>query len=444
MARSEGAESDFASSPASADGIRRRLPFSGAMAGSAIGRSEDSPAGLDFVNGILGQRDTDRVADTVEQEGADSDRALDTPIESGSRLRHAKVNRVVHFLGGHLPDEQAVGGHHHRRDRGLQREDDLPILERFADTDELERRLDHSLRSVAVAVQNPVAQRAVVRSDPQGAAVCLQARDERNQPLPDSLDLTRVLGVRVLPNREPLAVGVVSRVDPDLLHIVRRYERGRWREVDVGHERNSEAPASQPILDSGEVLGGLQVRDGEADQGAAGGSESGDFVHDHRGVEGVRNRHRLNQNRMVSPDREITDPNHPARPAWALAQEPLLAVEADGSWENSIPGSIGPGWDPDRGPSLRESRAGRMGWNRRGGGRPGHGRRDWSPSGTGWEPARGAKKHPRPGARGGSHQGGSGGNSSWFNRGSEGPRTYMRQILAPSESQPEKSSQRPC
>ena len=111
------------------------------------------------------------------------------------------------------------------------------------DPHELERRLDHARRRVAVAVHDAVGQRAVVRADAHGHAALLALQHQRREALLDARDFGGIVGVGVLAHAKELLVGEVARVDADLFDVLGGFQRGGRAEVDVGHQRHVDALA---------------------------------------------------------------------------------------------------------------------------------------------------------------------------------------------------------
>jgi hypothetical protein len=115
---------------------------------------------------------------------------------------------------------------------------------RLGDADELERALHHAERRVAVAVHDPVGERAVVRADAHRPAELLAAQHERRKRLVQPLQLAVVVRVGVLAHGELLLVGVVAGVHADLLDVLDRLHRGdgrKWMSATSGTWANPAA-----------------------------------------------------------------------------------------------------------------------------------------------------------------------------------------------------------
>ena len=133
--------------------------------------------------GVLGERDADRVAQAVGEERADPDRRLHPSVLALARLGDAEVERVVPAEAVLLGGEEAVRLHHHQRVRRLHREDEVVVVVGAADVGELDRRLDHPARRVAVEGKGARRERAVVGADPHRAVALLALLDERREHL---------------------------------------------------------------------------------------------------------------------------------------------------------------------------------------------------------------------------------------------------------------------
>jgi hypothetical protein len=104
-----------------------------------------------------------------------------------------------------------------------------------------------------------------------------------------------------------LAIGVVPRVDAHLLDMLCCDQRGLRREVHIRDERHVHVAPAQLGADVGEVLGRLEMWSRDAHDLTAGARERCDLVDDGRCVQRVRDRHRLDANRVRSTDPDLTD-----------------------------------------------------------------------------------------------------------------------------------------
>ena len=149
------------------------------------------------------------------------------------------MQRVVPALLVHFAGEQAVRLHHDERVGCLHGEDEVVVVVLAADARKLKGALDHALGRVAEVRERPCAEASVVGSDANRASHFLALEHERRERLLDVVELALVVrGVLVGDFLELLAsVGVVSRVDSDLLEGVRHLERRLGVEVDVRDER---------------------------------------------------------------------------------------------------------------------------------------------------------------------------------------------------------------
>ena len=170
------------------------------------------------------------------------------------------------------------------------------------DPGELERALDHAARRVAVAVHDPVAQRAVIRPDAQRAAELLAEQHERCELLVDPRQLLGILVVRVFLDLKFLLVRVIAGVDPDLLDPLGRFHRRVRLEVDVRDNRDVAAARVQPFDDVLQVGGVLHRRCGDAHDLAADLDQLERLLDGQLGVHRVAGEHGLLHGGMVTAD----------------------------------------------------------------------------------------------------------------------------------------------
>lgn len=132
----------------------------------------------DLVLGRFGQRNADRVADTVRQKRSDTDSALDASFDPVSRFGDAQVERIIHPLPLHRFRQKPVGGHHDPRIARLHRHHDL--IERLfaADAQELHRRGHHPFGGIAPLVENALRERTVIHADADRHAALPASVDE--------------------------------------------------------------------------------------------------------------------------------------------------------------------------------------------------------------------------------------------------------------------------
>ena len=243
------------------------------------------------------------------------------PGERRARLGDAEVERVRHPVGEH-----PVGADHRRHVRGLDRDLEVAVVEPLEDLDLLERLDDERLgRVLARELLEVLRQRAGVGADPHRDPGPLRGLD-------DLLDLVRPADV--------------AGVDPHGGDAgVDRLERERGVEVDVGDHRDRREPDDQR-----QRVGVLDLRDGDADDLAAGRGERGDLRRRRLDVVRLRQRHRLDDDRRAAADRDAAD----ADPCALAIAVRVAAPRAE--CEPTMPGSpeLGP---PGAGTMRRAGRA---------------------------------------------------------------------------------------
>ncbi len=257
----------------------------------------------DFVDGVFGEGDAQRVAKPVDEQGADADGALDSAIFAVARLGHSEVKWVGTMGGVHALDEQAIGLDDDLRVARFHREHDVVVTVAFANADELQRALDHAQRRVSVAVHDALGERAVVGADAQGSAQLFATADQRRNGFVQALELPCVLGIRVLMCARVFLVGVVARIDADFLNVFDRLHRGLRHEMNVGDERDvGKTGGGELGADLSQSLGGGDVGGGYADDFATDLGEGDGLADRRRDIQRVAGGHRLHPDRVGAAD----------------------------------------------------------------------------------------------------------------------------------------------
>ena len=152
-----------------------------------------------FVLGGLGERDTNRIANTVREQRADTHSTLDSALKTVARLGHSEVDGIGHTLLLHSLNQQAVGVYHNARIARLHRHHHLIKILATANLQKLHCRANHTLRRIAPLIKDALCKRTVIDTDAQGYAALAALCDECLQ-----------LAVRG---------AVVTRIDAHLIHI---------------------------------------------------------------------------------------------------------------------------------------------------------------------------------------------------------------------------------
>ena len=198
------------------------------------------------------------------------------------------------------------------------------IIEVARDPRELERALHHAERRVAVAIHDAVRKRPVICANAHGDSARLAQLDKRRKPLADPIQLRRVLFVGVFADLEFFRVGVVARIDAHFLHPFCRFHRCVGLEMDVGDDRHIAAALAQTFDDVLEIARILHRRRGDADDLAAGVRQLHRLLDRRLGVHRVAGDHRLDANRIVSADADVSN-LHLARGA-AMVLKRITAI----------------------------------------------------------------------------------------------------------------------
>src|SRR6478672_11090732 len=249
------------------------------LAGLEVERLEDLVADLDLLDRRSRQRDADRVADALGEQGPERRGGLDGALERRAGLGDPEVQRPVAALGQHLV--------------GLDHDDGVVVLHRDLEVVEVvlleQRRLpDGGLHErlgggLAVLLQQPRVERAGVDADADGDAGVLGRRG-------DLLDLV-------------VELADVARVDPDRGAAgVDRREDVLGLEVDVGDHRDLAL-----ARDRRQRVGVVLARAGHPDDVAAGRGQLGDLLQRRVDVGRRRRAHRLHRDRRVTADLDLAD-----------------------------------------------------------------------------------------------------------------------------------------
>ena len=271
------------------------------------------------MHAVFGERDANGVANAVVEQRANADGGLDAAVFAVAGLGHAEMDRVIPVGAFFIQarDEQSIGLDHHLRVAGLHREDELVIIEFAGDAGELQRALDHAERRVAVAVHDAVAERAVIGADAHGAAMLFGKLHQRAEPLADALQLRGVLLIGVLDDLEFFTVGVVARIDTDLLDPLGGLHCGLGLEMNIRHDRQIaplRAQSGDDVLKVGRVL---HRGRGDADDLATDGRQIERLLDGRGGVHRVAGDHRLHADGIAPADADVPHP-HLARRAAAI------------------------------------------------------------------------------------------------------------------------------
>ena len=270
-------------------------------------RVHQSAGDWNFVFGVFGERDADRVADAIGKEAADADGAFDPAVLAVAGFGDAEMNRVVPATLGAIQfvearDEQAVGLDHHLRVRRLHRENDVVVVEFAGNAGKFQRALDHAERRVAEAVHDAVAQAAVVRADAHRDAALFAKIHERRELFSNAPDLGGVFLVGVFANVKFFRVGEIARVDANFFNPLGGFQGGFGLEMDVCDEWDIAASFQKSGADAFQIARVFHGRSGDAHDFAAGFDESEGFANARVGIHRVAGEHRLNPNRIFPAD----------------------------------------------------------------------------------------------------------------------------------------------
>src|SRR5690606_31059760 len=241
-------------------------------------RLEDVEADLDLLDGIGRKRNPDGVADPRPQQIAYGDGRLDGAGAQRPRLGHADVQRAVDGLG-----QLVVGGDRQERVGRLHRNLELVEVVVLQDAGVVERALDHRVGTgLAVLLQQVALQGAGVDADAHRAAVVPGGLDHLAHPV-GAADVARI---------DAQAGGAgLGCLDPAAVV-----------EVNVGHQRDLRLAG-----DGAEGRSGVLVRTGDPDDVGPRLLQPTDLVDRRRGVGRGGVGHRLDRDRRVAADGDVSD-----------------------------------------------------------------------------------------------------------------------------------------
>ena len=242
------------------------------------GRLQNGDAGAHLLHGVSRERDADRVADALGQQGADADGGADDAVIGRAGLRDADMQRIRKPLG-----REPVGRDRQRHGGALHRQGNVVKIIPVQQVDVPLRALDERLRRrVAILFEQALFQAAAVDADADG-----------DTALPAGLghlaDIVRLADV--------------AGVDADLVHAgLRRREREPVVKMNVGHDRDGRG-----AHDLGQGVRRGLIRHGETDDLAPGVMQPGDLLDGRARVRGVRVAHGLHRDRRAAADGDGAD-----------------------------------------------------------------------------------------------------------------------------------------
>ncbi|MEY5016372.1 MAG: hypothetical protein RIS92_2730 [Verrucomicrobiota bacterium] len=202
----------------------------------------------DFVNGILGERHADGVADSVREQAANADGAFDPSVVAVSCFGDAEVEWIVPVVAELVEArcEQAVCADHDLWITGFHGEHE--VVEAFvaSNPSKLEGAFHHAFGGIAVPVHDSVGQRAVVGADAKGDSAFFALANEWDEALANAIEFQSVLSVGVFTDVELLFVSVVTGVNANFFDPLRRFCSGFRFEMNIRNEGHGDAEVAEP------------------------------------------------------------------------------------------------------------------------------------------------------------------------------------------------------
>ena len=181
----------------------------------------------------------------------------------------------------------------------------------------LERAFNHPQRRVAVAIQDAIRKRAVVRSDTHGDPAFHAKIDQRGKPLANTRQLGCVLLIRVFADDELFRIRVIAWVDTHLVHPFCGFHRCLRLKMDIRDDRHIAVALPQTLHNVLEIACVLYRRRGDAHNLTASLRQFNCLLNRRLGVHRVAGDHRLDTDGIVSADADVPH-LHLARGAAAI------------------------------------------------------------------------------------------------------------------------------
>ena len=272
-----------------------------------LGNHLDEFAGHgDFALGLLREGDTDGIANTLGQQGADAYSTLDASVFAFASLCHAKMQRIMHVFLVHGGHKQTNRFHHDHRVGGLDTDDDIVELLSLEDAEELHATFNDTFRGVAIARHDAVAQRTVVHTDTDGRMMFLADLDEGKKFFLDLLQFFGIFRIGIFQMLErPSGVDVIAGIDAHLLTIEGSDIRCVGREMDIGHQWLRIAVGLELGGDMLHILGLTGALGRETYQFTTGIDDTFGLCHTGDGVVGIGGGHRLDADRIVASNANV-------------------------------------------------------------------------------------------------------------------------------------------
>lgn len=276
----------------------------------------------DLVDGVFGEGDADGVADTVGEEGADADGGFDASVLAIACFGDSEVDGIIPIRAFSIEPchEEAVGLDHDFGVGGFHGENEVVVIVFPGDAGELEGAFAHTKGGIAIAVHDPIRKGAVVGSDAHGASEILAEKNQRGELLTDALEFLLVLGIRVFADFEFLFIRIVAGIDADFLDPYCGLHGGVGFEMDIRHQRHWATGGTHLTGDVFQVRGVDFGLGGDADDFTTGPRECQNLSDTGRGIAGVRGDHRLDTDRVVATDSDMSHHDLPGFPTGAGKQ----------------------------------------------------------------------------------------------------------------------------
>jgi hypothetical protein len=289
---------------------------------SGFGDFRETIARLVFEFGVFGERDANRVTESIREQGPNPNRGLHATVFSFSRFRDTQMQGVVPFQAVLFRRQQTVRLDH---DQGVARfhtKDEIVVVEAAADIRKFNGRFDHTAGCVSIKGQDAGRKRTVVGTDAHAAIERLAFLHQRLQGF-DQVGAFRKVIFFCFVNlffKIFTAVSKVPWVDANLLHGVGDEQGNDGLKVHIGTEGNVVSLLKETFSNLGTRVRFALSLYSDTDQVESLVGTAHDLLNGRIDVRRVGRGHGLSDNRMLRTKIDGTASDRTCRAADHLGQ----------------------------------------------------------------------------------------------------------------------------